>query len=143
VSPITDSHTVQAQTCTVTLEHETYSKFCLSNTALLMILHCVVCVELTFRSQRQNFTPLVKKCYELYFGCKVGDLVTLLTGWVNCSRQMPFAVLKVWKELKNHSSDCYTCLTNITEITHKSRRTVNRPDLPSAMRPVPQRKEPV
>jgi hypothetical protein len=108
-----------------------------------------VCGELTFRSQRQNFTPLVKKRYELYFGCKMSDVdkswaphiccvtcVTLLTGWVNCLRQMPFAVLKVWKEPKDHPSDCYSCLTNIPEITYKSRQTVNCPDLPSAMRPL-------
>jgi hypothetical protein len=87
-----------------------------------------VCGELTFKSRRQNFTPLVKKCYQLYFGCKVGDLdkswaphiccvpgVTLLTGWVNCSRQMPFAVLKVWKEPKDLSSVCYSCLANIRD----------------------------
>jgi hypothetical protein len=154
VSSITDSHNVQSQTCTVTLEHETYRKFSSRNTALLMIWHCVVCLELTFICQRQNFTPPIKKCYEFCFEFKVGDLdkswtphiccvtcMALLTGWVNCSRQMPFAVLKVWKELKNHSSDCYSCLTNMTEITYKSRRTVNCPDLPSAMRPVPQRKE--
>ena len=34
---------------------------------------CYVCDELTFKSQRRNFTPLVIKCYVLYFGCQVGD----------------------------------------------------------------------
>jgi len=34
---------------------------------------CYVCGEMTFQSQRQNFTLLIQKCYELYFGCKVGD----------------------------------------------------------------------
>jgi hypothetical protein len=33
VSPITESQTVQAQTCTEILGHETNSKFCLRNTA--------------------------------------------------------------------------------------------------------------
>ena len=36
VIPITDSQTVQAQTCTDTSGHETNSKFFLRNTALLV-----------------------------------------------------------------------------------------------------------
>jgi hypothetical protein len=31
---------------------------------------CYVCCELTFKYQRRNFTSLIKKCYELYFGYK-------------------------------------------------------------------------
>jgi len=37
VSPITDSQTVQAQTCTDMLGHETNSKLCLRNSALLVV----------------------------------------------------------------------------------------------------------
>jgi len=37
VNAITDSQTVQARTCTDTLGHETNSKFCLRNTALLVL----------------------------------------------------------------------------------------------------------
>jgi len=51
---------------------------------------------------------------------------------------MPFAVPIVWREPKDHSSDCYVCLTNITGISSKSKHTVKYPDLPSTMRPVPQ-----
>ncbi|UYV82677.1 hypothetical protein LAZ67_22000521 [Cordylochernes scorpioides] len=50
---------------------------------------------------------------------------------------MPFAVPMIWREPKDHSSDCYFCLTKTTGITSKSRHTVEYPDLPSAMRPVP------
>jgi len=42
VSPITDSQTVQAQTCTDILGHETNSKFCLRNTALLVVCWTVL-----------------------------------------------------------------------------------------------------
>ena len=35
---------------------------------------CYVCGELTFKSHRRFFTPLVNKCYDLYFGCKLDDL---------------------------------------------------------------------
>jgi len=79
-----------------------------------------VCGEMTFQFQKRNFTPLIKKCYELYFRCKVGDqdkswaphiccvtCVRLLTGCVNGSHKMPFAVPLGWRESKYHSSDSY------------------------------------
>ena len=34
---------------------------------------CYICGEVTFKSRRLFFTPLIKKCHEDYFGCKVGD----------------------------------------------------------------------
>ncbi|UYV64915.1 hypothetical protein LAZ67_3002413 [Cordylochernes scorpioides] len=58
-------------------------------------------------------------------------------GWIKGDRHMPFAVPMIWREPKDHSSDCYFCLTKTTAITSKSRHTVEYPDLPSAMRPVP------
>jgi hypothetical protein len=35
---------------------------------------CYVYGNLTFKDQGRSLTPKVKKCYELYFGCKVFDL---------------------------------------------------------------------
>jgi hypothetical protein len=32
-----------------------------------------VCGEFTAKSQTKFITPIVKKAYELYFGCKIGD----------------------------------------------------------------------
>jgi hypothetical protein len=66
--------------------------------------------------------------------------VRLLTGRVNGLHQMPFAIPMVWREPKDHSSDCYFCLTEIAGITSKSKHTEKYPDFPSAMRPVPHRK---
>ncbi|UYV69584.1 hypothetical protein LAZ67_6004025 [Cordylochernes scorpioides] len=109
-----------------------------------------ICGELTFKVQRRNFKPLIKKCYQLYFGCKVGDqdktwaphhcceiCARRLTGWIKGERHIPFVVPMIWREPKDHSSDCYFCLTKTTGITFKSSHTVEYPDLPSAMRPVP------
>jgi hypothetical protein len=62
-------------------------------------------------------------------------------AWVNGSHQMPFAVPLVWREPKDHSSECYFCLSDITRITSKSKHTVKYPDLPSTMRHVPHSKE--
>jgi hypothetical protein len=49
---------------------------------------------------------------------------------------MPFATPSVWREPTDHVSDRYFCLTSITGVTAKSKRTVQYPNLPSAMRPV-------
>ncbi|UYV71963.1 hypothetical protein LAZ67_9001368 [Cordylochernes scorpioides] len=60
-----------------------------------------------------------------------------LTRWIKGERHMSFAVPMIWRGPKDHSSDFYFCLTKTTGITSKSRHTVEYPDLPSAMRPVP------
>ena len=111
-------------------------------------------VEMTFKYRKRNLTPLVKKCYELYFGCKVYDkdkswthniycetCMRLLTGWVNRSWQMPFAFPMVWKEPNNHSCDSYLCVNSLTGINSKSKHTRKCPDLPSAIRSVPHSEE--
>jgi hypothetical protein len=90
-----------------------------------------------FKSQRQNFTPLIKKRYELYFGCKIGDqdkrwapriccvtCVKLHAGLVNGSCKMLFTVQVVWREPKDQSPNCYFCLTNATRITPKSKHII-------------------
>lgn len=72
---------------------------------------------ITYKSQRKNFTPLIKKCYHLYFGCKIGDqnkswvpyiyCVTcfgLLTGWANGSRHTPSRSSHGMEGAKDHSS---------------------------------------
>jgi hypothetical protein len=115
---------------------------------------CYLCGELTFKSQRRNFTSFIKKYYELYFGCKVCDqdkswalhiccvtYVRLPTGWVNVTSQTPFAVSIDWREPTDNPSDCYLCLTNLTGITSKSKHTVKFPDFPSAIRAIPHREE--
>ena len=60
-----------------------------------------------------------------------------LAAWTKDSRCMPFAIPMVWREPKDHVSDCYFCLTSTTGVTAKSTDTVQYPNLPSAMRPVP------
>jgi hypothetical protein len=53
---------------------------------------------------------------------------------------MPFAFPMVCGELRDHSSGCFFCFSNI-RITSKSRHTVYHPALPSTMRPVPHSEE--
>jgi len=53
----------------------------------------------------------------------------------------------VWREPKDHSSDCYFCFKNIGGITSKSKHTVKYmmsvkyPDFPSALKTVPHSEE--
>ena len=88
------------------------------------------------------------------FGSKVGDqdkswaprtccltCVRFLTFWVHGSRQMLFAVPVVWREPKDHSSEFYSSLTNITRIASKFKHTVKYQALLSAIRPVPHSEE--
>ena len=49
---------------------------------------------------------------------------------------MSFAVAVVGREPKDHSSNCYFCLTDITGIISKSRHMVIYPNLPLATSPV-------
>ena len=115
---------------------------------------CYICGEVTFKSGRKSFTPLIKKCYENYFGCKVGDqdkswaphfccvtCARLLMAWAKGSRSVPFAIPMVWRDPMAHDSECYFCLISITCVSAKSKHTVQYPNLPSAMRPVPHNAE--
>ena len=61
----------------------------------------------------------------------------LPVAWAKGSRSMPFASPMVWRELTDHVSDCYFCLTSTTDVTAKSKHTVQFPNLPYVMRPVP------
>jgi len=97
-----------------------------------------ICGEVTFKSRRQSFTPLIKKCCEYYFGCKVGDQDKSLAPHFCCvTCAMLFAIPMVWREPTDHVSYCFFWLTSITGVTAKSRYTVQYPNLSSAMRPVP------
>jgi hypothetical protein len=49
---------------------------------------------------------------------------------------MPFAVPMVWREQKDHLTDCHFCLTKISGISLKSKHSIQHPSLPSAVRPV-------
>ena len=57
--------------------------------------------------------------------------------WAKGSRSMPFAIPMFWRQPTDHVSDCYFHLTNITGVTAKSKHTIQYPNLPSAMRPLP------
>ena len=112
---------------------------------------CYICGEYTLKPQRRTMTALVKKAYELYFGCKIGDQDKAWAPHISCARcavdlrawlrgtrkAMPFAVPMIWREQKDHVTDCYFCLTNVSGFSGKNKKSIEYPNLPSAMRPVP------
>lgn len=114
---------------------------------------CYICGEMKFASQKKAITPFVKKAYQLYFGCKIGDqdkawaphiccstCTRHLTKWLKGEKvAMPFAVPMVWREPRNHTDDCYFCMVPPVSggITRKKKWIVAYPNIPSALRPVP------
>ncbi|XP_076307323.1 uncharacterized protein LOC143223336 isoform X2 [Tachypleus tridentatus] len=49
---------------------------------------------------------------------------------------MPFDVPMIWREQKDHVTDCYIYLTNVSGFTAKNKKSIEYPNLPSVMRPV-------
>jgi len=86
---------------------------------------------------------IVKKAYELHFGCKVWDLdkswaphsccsrwMRYLRSWlIGTHQSVPLAVPVVWREQKNHCIDCYFCLTKTDGHSSKSKRTIVDPNI--------------
>jgi len=70
---------------------------------------------------KEMFSPLIKKLYALYLIYKIGDQDKSWTPYICCSSparsvriwlknscsSVPFVILMVWKEQKDHISDCY------------------------------------
>ena len=49
---------------------------------------------------------------------------------------MPFGVPMVWREGKDHVTDCYFCMTDLKVINRKNKHHVQYPDVSSAIKPV-------
>jgi hypothetical protein len=101
---------------------------------------CYVCGEYIIKSHRQSVMPLVKKTYELYFGCKLTDrdkkwaphicctnCASRLRVWLKNKRKvsLPFAVSMVWRDSANHVNDCYFCMTQIEGLKGIDRKKLN------------------
>lgn len=112
---------------------------------------CYICGVFLFVKQKMKITDFVKRVYFSYFHVKLGDqdkpwaphyvcksCVEGLRNWTKGSRKsMPFGIPMIWREPRDHTTDCYFCLTNVAGFSHKNRHKVSYPDLDSAIRPVP------
>ena len=110
-----------------------------------------ICGNVILPGRVAKITAFVKKAYHCYFGVKLGDqdkafaphvscktCVENLRDWENEKRNsMPFAVPMMWRDGKDHVTDCYFCMTNLHGINRKNKHCVQYSDIPSAIRPVP------
>ncbi|GBM66583.1 hypothetical protein AVEN_251995-1 [Araneus ventricosus] len=113
---------------------------------------CYICAELTFAAPKKIISAVVKKAYHLYIRFKIGDqdkdwdphvccrtFATSLSKWLLGKRKaMPFAVPMIWRELTNHTDDCYFCMVPSASggFTKKKKRTIEYPNISSTLRHV-------
>ena len=113
-------------------------------------IFCYICGEYTLVPYRNPVTTFIKKTYHAYFGMKLGDQDKVWAphmvckSCTECLRQwskgkttsLKFGIPMVWREPRNHVSDCYFCAIDVTGINRKNRKILKYPDLESARRPV-------
>jgi hypothetical protein len=114
-------------------------------------MFCYVHGEFTVKAQTKSLMHLVKKAYELHFGCNVGDqdkpwaphincgtCASKIRKWLQGSRpSMPFALQTVWSEQPYHIRECDFCLTNVKGFSAKSKHGIQYPYLSLAVWTVP------
>jgi hypothetical protein len=112
---------------------------------------CDICSKVALKLQRKLLSQYVRKAYELYFGCKVGDQDKIwapkiccsscsrtLAGWLKGThKSMPFAVLMMWCEPKDSLKDCYFCMTKIIGFSQSSMHKIKYPIISFVLRLVP------
>ena len=112
---------------------------------------CYICgYNINPRQMKHKIIPETKFfiAYETYFGMKMGDqdkswaphfccgsCRSTLEEWMRgSSKCMPFAILRIWKELTNHHDNCYFCMVDIFKYKKtKDRKKIVRPSIPSSI----------
>jgi hypothetical protein len=92
----------------------------------------------------------IKQLYKLYFKCEIGDQKRTwaphiicwrctkgLHTWIKTGRGLPFAIPMIWREPRDHLTDCYFCAFSINGVHGKSIKRLPYPNIPSAIRPIP------
>lgn len=112
---------------------------------------CYISGKYTLGKQSRRITSSVRQLYKAYFEIDLGDqdkpwaphtvcvtCISRLGLWSKGkSKSMPFGIPMVWREQKNHHDDCYFCMVKPLGKNAQSRKFVQYPNIPSAMRPVP------
>ena len=114
-------------------------------------LFCYICGEYTLQSNRRGISEFVKCAYLAYFKVLLGDQDKAWASNILCKKcvehirqwtkkeikSLHFGIPMVWREPKNHLTDCYFCAANTKGINRKSRNSLVYPNLESAIRPIP------
>ena len=88
---------------------------------------CYIIGKVTLPNRKTKITSFVKKCYHAYFGMKLGYQNKPFAPHICCKaceenlrrwskgkiKNLPFGVPMLWKEGKDHITDCYFCMTNL------------------------------
>ena len=97
-----------------------------------------------------SITPVLKKKHEFYFGCTFGDkdksrapyLCRSRCSWylrgrfIGTHQSMPFATPVVWKEQKDHLTDCYLCFTRTDGHNSNAKHTIIYASTPDDSPPI-------
>ena len=92
----------------------------------------------------------MKRAYKAYFQVTLGDQEKKWPPYIVCHNReemlrdrikgkrkgLPFGILMVWCEPKEHLTDCYFCLVNTKGIGKKNRLNISYHNIPTAIRPV-------
>jgi len=110
---------------------------------------CYICGEYTTKKYQRTLTDKVKKLYKLYFQCSVGEqdkswaphvccvkCSSGLYSWFKSGQGLPFGIPMIWREQRDHLSDCYFCAFSLTGIQARGKKNLPYPSLDSAIRPV-------
>ena len=111
---------------------------------------CYICGEYILQTNRKPITSFIQRSYHAYFGMKLGDqdkswaphmvckiCTENLRQWTKGKKShLKFGIPMVWREQKDHETDCYFCALDLTGINKKNRNGLKYPDLDSARRPV-------
>ena len=107
---------------------------------------CYICEHVVLLQPRAEITNFVKKTYDhAYFGLKITHhlkpfapkiccktCVENLLDWSNKKRKsMSFGSPMMWREGKDHTTECYSCLTNLKGWYRKDKQHVKYPHVPS------------
>ena len=75
------------------------------------------------------------KAWAFHMVCK--SCTECLRQWSKGKKtSLKFGIPRVWREPRNHISDCYFCAIDVTEINRKNRKVLKYPDLETSRRPV-------
>ena len=84
-----------------------------------------------------KFLLAIRKRNRLHILCAIIAKKCFEAGQKEREKSLPFGIPMVWREPKDHSTDCYFYLVNIKGVGRKSRQNISYPSIPSTIRPVP------
>ena len=99
---------------------------------------CFICREYTLKKRQRKISAFIKKVYFAYFGLKLGDqdkpwaphnvcktCEEDLRLWMKSKKQaFRFGIPMMWREQRDHSSDCYFCFCNVKGYNLKKKKVI-------------------